>query len=207
MSELFHNLGRRMHRALKAFADPSEGVGGGSPFRDAPPMPGGYTGSTKPAGPAQRDAIAELCDGHRRELNDLRSRLEQRLNEESATAKREASGRLRLLKDLGATMDELDEVVIAGGEIGAFAEGLLNRFEDILTQHDLERLDHDSNFDILRHKAVGGMRAAAGAPIGEVLRPGFAIRNEIIRRAHVRVIPESGVIPAKTPFNTEPKNN
>jgi hypothetical protein len=93
-----------------------------------------------------------------------------------------------LIQECTDLMNELDTFHTKADENNRqLIEHTLSRLENALDRTGVERIENESRFDIVRHRADFGKRIPQGAPISETIRPGYLLKNRVIRRALVKV--------------------
>ena len=94
----------------------------------------------------------------------------------------------KLMEDSAALLGEVDDSIVRmQEEQKPFACHIQDRLFEILERNGAKEIAEMSVFDISRHKAVPAGRVPAGTPIVEVVQPGLAIEEKVIRRAWVKV--------------------
>ena len=95
---------------------------------------------------------------------------------------------LSLMEELAALLNETDDSIVRMQEgQKPFACHIQTRIFEILERNGATEIGEAKEFDISKHKVVPACRVPAGVPIIEVLLPGLAIEEKVIRRAWVKI--------------------
>jgi molecular chaperone GrpE (heat shock protein) len=97
-----------------------------------------------------------------------------------------------LIRECTDLMNDLDRFAGQGDEgANQMVEFVLSRLEDALDRNRVTRIEGESQFNNIRHRTEGGKRVPQGTPIVETVRSGYMLDNRVIRRALVKVEPDS----------------